>query len=92
MTSEVDPFTDIANAIFALRRAFQRQGMKPPASIELANHEDMNRLREMITREHFEARPSFDRQKPELIANISGVDIVAPAVFRAFPGGRFNVE
>lgn len=43
------PIEEIASAVLRLRVACLKAGMKPPVSIELANHDDMMRLRHLMT-------------------------------------------
>lgn len=83
-------FTDIAEAIYRLRRAFKKHHLEAPVAIELGSHEDMMRLRDCVPAEYLNVGPML-LERPSLVANIAGVDIVAPAQFRARKRGGFDV-
>lgn len=92
MATETDAFTDIANAILRLSMTFKRHGLSAPASIELGNRDDIAKIKSMTSRDCFMAQPTFARDKPEVAASLAGIDLIAPAQFRARKGGGFDVE
>lgn len=84
---------EIADAIMRLRLAFQRQGLNAPISLELGSNEDVSRLRAMArphVRQAF--RPSMERDKPEIVGEIAGMKVRAPATWMPLRGGGFVAQ
>lgn len=87
---ERDAFTDIANAFMQLRVAFIRNGLEPPAAIELGSVKDGDYFRYAIGKEMIIAQPRMgvDRDNPEWVCNIVGVEVRMPAAWRREAKGR----
>ena len=89
MTDQDEAFREIADAVYRLQRAFIRAGMKAPVSIELAAIDDSDRFRYTMPRDLVMAQPCMDKNDPEWVANIMGMEVRMPARWRADrKGGR----
>jgi hypothetical protein len=88
-----EAFTDIANAVLRLRHAFLKHNLNPPASLELASHDDAAKLRDMLPREMVMATPSMgnDPARPDIVFPVCGVEMRYPAEFRARERGGFDI-
>jgi hypothetical protein len=88
-------FYDIADAILALRRAFQLHQLTPPARLELGTPEDMRKLRASIPKDMVDSTIVVGtRDDPVATMNICGMEIIAPTQMRAVRGryGRVGYE
>lgn len=82
--SDQQAFDEIADAINRLRRAFLRNGMKAPVSIELGDKRDKDAFVYLMPRDLVmtQVRTWHDPANPELVANIFGVEVRMPAQWR----------
>jgi hypothetical protein len=81
-------FNDVLQAINQLRRAFIKNGMPAPISIELADHESVNWFRYSLPTEFALAQPRMGetREGAEWVANIMGMEVRMKAQWRADRG------
>jgi hypothetical protein len=95
--SKEQQFDDIMEAIARLRIAFIRHGMQPPISIELGHVKDADWFRWSMPNNMvmFNPRMGVEKDTPEWVCNIQGVEVRMPAVWRATTTGRrvlYDVE
>jgi hypothetical protein len=90
-----EAFYDIADAILALRLAFQRHRLTPPTRLELGAPGDMRELRASIPSDMVvDTVVVGTRDNPVSTLNICGMEIIAPTQMRAVRGrhGRVGYE
>jgi hypothetical protein len=85
-----EAFTDIANAILRLRRAFLKHHMEPPKSIELATIDEGHRFRYYMPKDMVMMTPRQPSgNDPEWVCTIAGMEVRFPGQWRAREkGGR----
>lgn len=81
-----EQFNEIAQAVFALRLAFIRAGMRPPKSIELASRKDGDFFRHYSPKDMVVFVPR-QAQGAEWCGTIMGVEVRMPGQWREHPGG-----
>lgn len=77
-----ETFNDIAKAVHQLRRAFLKNGLTPPSSIELGAHEDGDRLRYSMPRDlmiPMVARDLDDKESAHIVFQLVGIEFRYPA-------------
>lgn len=86
---ESTAFDEIADAIWRLRAAFIKNGMKPPVSIELGTAQDGYVFNHLMPRDMVLSQPRMgvERDDPEWVCNIMGVEVRRPAEWRCVRGG-----
>ena len=87
--SDQKAFDEIADAVHRLRRAFLQHGMEAPVSIELGSIRDKNRFLGLMPTDliRAQARTWHDPARPELVANMLGMEIRMPAQWRRLENG-----
>ena len=83
-------FDDVMEAIARLRIAFIKHGMKPPASIELGHVKDGDWFRWSAPKDMvmFQPRMGVEKDNPEWVCSIQGVEVRMPAQWRGTASGR----
>lgn len=83
-------FDDILQAFYQLRKAFIKNNMKPPISIELGCQKDADYLRYAMPKDLFLAQPRMGdtKQDAERVANILGIELRLPAQWRRDQRGK----
>lgn len=84
------PFDDVMEAIWRLRTAFIKHGMNPPISIELGHVKDGDWFRWSAPTDLMLAqmRMGVDKDNPEWVCSIMGVEVRMPAQWRRTKDGR----
>lgn len=83
-------FNDILDALYRLRAAFLKNGMKPPISLELGSLPDSDRFRWLMPHDLVMAQPRMGESKAdaEWVCNIMGIEVRMPAQWRRDLKGR----
>lgn len=92
MMADGQAFDDIMNALYVLRAAFIKNGMKPPISIELGDRKDGDFFRYTLPREMAMMHPRMGdtKQDAEWVCNIMGVEVRMPGQWRYGPDGKIH--
>lgn len=88
--ADKQPFDDIMEAIWRLRTAFIKHGMEPPISIDLGHVKDGDWFRWSLPQDMAVAQPRMgvEKDNPEWVCNIMGVEVRMPAQWRGTKAGR----
>lgn len=85
-------FADILDAVYRLRKAFIKNGLQPPISIELGDPRDSTHFRYMLPKDMALAQPRMgDTEKDaEWVCSLMGIEVRMPGQWRSGPDGKLH--